>query len=119
MADDVSNDTGLRGKQGFLELLAVNVLNLYRALMVRQDDPSPFIRRLRDELHNPMPGDLVVEVSNHNRPHGSRIGLLEAIVQRRHADMAVVQRINGDRAWLGRALIIKVPREVFAANGHG
>lgn len=101
---------------GFLELLAINVLNLYRVLMVSRRDPIPLVQKLREELLSPQPGDIVVEVNAPEQPHGDRIGLLEAIIPKERGDLFVIQKLNGNYEAVAGRHFIKVPRQIITVQ---
>ncbi|MCA9978860.1 MAG: hypothetical protein KC413_24035 [Anaerolineales bacterium] len=102
---------------GFLELLAVNVLNLYRVLMISRDDSIPLVKRLRQEVQSPRPGDIILELNGGERPHAERISLLEQVIAKEHGtDLMVIQTLTGEYKVVANAVIIKIPREIIGVQ---
>ena len=98
---------------GFLELLAVNVLNLYRMVMVSRKEPIPLVQQMRHEFRAFQPGDIVLELSG-CPPYSRQIGLLEGVVDKENGpDLAVIQDFGGNYKAVQLAEIIKIPRAIM------
>lgn len=82
-----------------LELLAISVMFAYRNTLV--GNPAPAIKRYRERMSNPEPGDLVLEVTNWGAPAVDRIGRLKSMGME-NPPPEVVSEDNYDEAEWGR-----------------